>query len=322
MLDPKRVNFPLLLLSFMLSVLLWSHVKQTIKDEQPPGGTFSFSVELKPRNLPPNSVIVGTIPPRVNFTAIGPIDEQRKINPANLSAFVDLSERPKDNRYLVRLEATTDYRVQWQPMNLRIPITIEKEISRKFTVDVEPIGDFKLQNYRYDGSTCDPASITVTGAESVIDSIKRVRAYLNLGTVESDNSQRAKVELLDAKDSPVTNASLSSDTVVVSAVIAPRPPQRSLLLQPVWAGAPEFGSTVSDYQFTPAQVSVEGPADVLANLSVINTKPINITGIRETTVVPVELDLPPGIRLTKQEPVTVKVFIKQSGQSPNTPGNR
>ena len=57
-------------------------------------------------------------------------------------------------------------------------------------------------------------------------------------------------------------------------------------------------------------------------MSVINTKPINIAGIRETAVVPVELDLPAGIRLTKQEPVTVKIFIKQSGQSPNTPGNR
>jgi len=312
--DFKRINFPILLLSFALAVLLWMHVKT------PPdgsiAGTFSFSVELRSRNMPAGYVVVGNLPSRVTFTAFGKPEEQRKINPSNLSAFVDLSEQPKDGRYLVRLESTNDYNVQWQPTNLRIPILLEKQVSRSIPIEVEPVGNFKLENYRYDGATSDPNTVTITGAQSIVERVRRARAYLSLTAVEIDSEQRARVELLDEKNSPVDNVTLSTDSVSVRAIIAPRPPKRSLLIQPVWSGSPEFGATVSNYEFDPAQVSVEGPADVLANMSVINTKPINISGLTQTTTLPIELDLPVGIRLTKPEVVTVKVTLKRPLQEP------
>lgn len=320
MFDIRRVNFPILMLSFLLSVLLWNHVKSLTSPAAAAGGPATFSVELEIRNRPTGTVIVGDVPKRVTFSAYGTPEEQSKININYLKAFVDLSDKPADGRYLVRLETTSEYEVQWTPMNYRIAMTLDKEISRQINVDVEAIGSFKLQEYRYDGATSDPGTVTVSGASSLVNKVKKVRAYLNLTTLETSNSQSTKIEALDEKDSPVPNISLSTDTVTVRAFVAPRPPRRSLLIQPVWNGTPEFGSTITDYQFTPAQVSVEGPADVLANLSVINTKPINIEGLRESTTLTVELDLPAGIRLTKPETISLKVFVKSSA-SPPPPSN-
>ncbi len=322
MFDVRRVNFPILLLSFALSILLWMHVKSLSGAGSLQPGPSSFSVKLELRSQPSGTVIVGYVPENVTFTAIGPIEEQRKINLSYLSAFIDLSEKPADGRYRVRLETTSDYKVEWRPADLRIPVLLEKEVSRRINIEVEAIGDFKLQDYRYDGAASDPQSVSISGAESLVAKVKRARAYLNLTALENNNTQRAKVELLDDKDSPVANVILSSDTVTVRAFIAPRPPRRSLLIQPNWSGNPEFGTTISDYEFMPAQVNIEGPADVLANMSVISTKPINIEGINQTTSIQVELDLPPGIRLTKPEVVTVKVFVKSSGASPNNPGGQ
>jgi YbbR domain-containing protein len=256
----------------------------------------------------------------VTFTAFGPIEERRKIDPADLNAYIDLSEPPRAGRYLVRLETRADYRVTWQPTDMRIPVVLEEEVSARINVDVEAIGNFSLRNYRYDGATSDPASITIKGAKSLVAKVKRARAYLDLNNLESNNAQEAQVELLDDKDTPVNNLSLSTDKVSVRAFIAPRPPRRSLLIQPVWSGTPKFGSTIADYEFTPAQVSVEGPADVLANLAVINTKPINIDGLEQTTTIAVELDLPEGIRLTKAEAVSVKIFLKSVNPPPTTTG--
>ena len=320
MFDIRRVNFPILLLSFLLSVLLWNHVKSVTEPISTTSGPSTFNVPLEVRNQPAGTVIVGDLQKTIIFRAFGTPEEQSKINIAYLKAFVDLSEKPADNRYLVRLETTSEYKVSWTPPNQRISITLDKEISRQINVDVEAIGSFKLQDYRYDGATSDPGTVTVSGASSLVNKVKRVRAYLNLTTLETSNSQSTKVEALDEKDSPVPHVSLSTDTVTVRAFVAPRPPKRSLLIQPVWNGTPEFGSTITDYQFTPAQVSVEGPADVLANLSVITTKPINIDGLRESTTVTVELDLPAGIRLTKPETISLKVFIKSSA-SPPPPSN-
>ncbi len=316
MFDIRRVNFPILLLSFALSVLLWTHVKNSIAPIDAKGGIFTFDLNLEIRNPPEGMIIVGDVPKVVTFHASGTPEQQMKINRAYLSAYIDLSEQPSDGRYLVRLEAPTEYEVEWNPKNMRIPITLDREITRRINVDVEAIGSFKLQDYRYDGATSDPATITISGASSLVNRVKRVRAYLNLTTLETNNSQTTKLEPLDDKDSPVSNVSMSTDTVTVRAFVAPRPPRRSLLIQPVWNGTPEFGTTITDYEFTPAQISVEGPADVLANLAVINTKPINIDGMRETTTIAVELDLPDGIRLTKPETVSVKVFVKSSGPPP------
>lgn len=321
MFDVRRVNFPVLILSFVLSILLWNHVKSITTPTAPTGGPSTFNVELEIRNQPAGTVLVGDVPRTVTFRAFGTPEQQSKININYLKAFVDLAENPKDNRYLVRLETTSEYEVQWSPINLRIPITLDKEISRQVSVDVEAIGSFKLQDYRYDGATSDPGSVTVSGASSLVNKVKRVRAYLNLTTLETNSSQPAKIEALDEKDSPVPNITLSTESVTVRAFVAPRPPRRSLLIQPVWNGTPAFGSTISDFSISPAQVNVEGPADVLANLSIISTKPINIDGLKESTSVTVELDLPTGIRLAKPETITIKIFVKTSSPPPPATGN-
>jgi YbbR domain-containing protein len=313
MFDFRRTNVPILLLSFALSLLLWMHVKSLSEAATPPSGPSVFNVNLELRNQPAGTVVVGDVPSSIPFTALGPTEEQRKINPDYLKAFIDLSEKPPDGRFLVRLETTAEYKVNWRPTNLKLPVKLEQEISKRIEVKVEAIGDFKIEGYKYDGVTSDPSVITVTGASSQVEKVKLARAYFNLAAIGENNAQRAKVELLDEKESPVSDVAMSTDTVTVSAVIAPRPPRRSFIIQPNWTGAPEFGSTVADYEFTPAQVMVEGPADILANLSVINTKPINIDGLKETAVIPVELVLPQGIRLSNPQEVSVKVFIKGPG---------
>jgi len=315
MFDFRRINFPILLLSFSLSILLWMHVKSLTENSEVRPGPSSFTVSLELRNQPAGTVVVGDVPTNVTFTASGDLNEIRKIDANYLKAFVDLSTKPVDGRYKVVLETTADAEVKWSP-DRWIPVNLEPEVTSRVTVSIEPIGDFTLTDYRYDGATSDPTTITVTGAKSVVERVKRARAYLNLGALASDYTQRAKVEVLDDKDTPVSDVALSTETVTLRATVAAKPPRRSLLIQPVWNGTPEMGSTVIDYEFTPAQVTVEGPADVLANLSVLNTKPINIEGIKETSTIQVELDLPQGIRLTNPGKVEVKVFVKGAGPAP------
>lgn len=319
MLALRRINFPVLLLSFALATLLWMHVKNITSVTSPTTGTSAFSVDLELRNQKPGTVIIGDVPSNVTFTAIAPLEEQRKININDLKAFVDLAEKSADGRYRVRLETTGDYEVRWQPSNLRIPIQIEDEVSRQIEVEVEAIGNFQLKDYRYDRATSDPRVISIRGAKSIVGKVKRARAYLNLSALGEDNSQKSKVELLDSQDSPILNVSLSTDIVTLRAIVAPQLPRRSLIIQPVWTGTPEFGTTIADYEISPKQISVEGPADVLANLQVLETKPINIQGIRDAATIQVELALPPGIHLTNREAVSVKIFVKKSG-APN-PGN-
>lgn len=322
MLGLRRINFPVLLLSFALAVLLWMHVKNVVGAAGPTLGPSSFSVDLELRNQPSGTVIVGEVPSNVTFTAIGSLEEQRKINISYLKAFVDLAEKPADGRYRVRLETTADYQVEWRPADLRIPITLESEVTQRVMVDVEEIGTLRLQDYRFIGSTSEPREITIRGAKSQVAKVKRARAYLNLGALDEENSQKAKVELVDEKESPISNVSLSTDVVTLRALIEPRAPRRSLAIQPVWSGKQAFDIKITEFEFSPREVIVEGPADLLANLRVIYTKPINVEGITQTTTIPVELELPADVRLTKKEAITIKVFVVKSGEPPNNSGGQ
>lgn len=315
--DLRRINFPILLLSFGLSLILWSYVKTLNRPEAKASGTFTLTT-IETRNLPPGSALVGAIPPSVTFTAIGAEEERTRIDAKNLKAYIDFARPARDGRFVVRLEAPVDYNVAWTPKEVPTTLKLEEETSSTLPITVEAVGQFTMQNFRYDGATTEPAAITFTGAKSYVEKVKKVRAYLNLADVQGQNAVRSKIELLDENGIPVSGVRPSAEEVSIRAIVAPRPPRRSLLIQPVWHGVPQFGFTISDYAITPAQVSVEGPADVLANLSVINTKPIEIEGIHETATVSVELDLPPGIRLTRPEPISIKIYIKSSGTSPPT----
>lgn len=316
----RRINFPILLISFTLSLILWSYVKLLNQPETVLSGSFTLPVANP--SIPPGYALVGTLPQTVTFTAYGPHEERVKIDPSRLKAYVDLTRPTKDGVYVVRLEAPPEYSVTWQPLQVATTVKLEKEVTEMRPVNVETIGTFNLQDFRYDGATAEPSTVAVTGASSLVEKVKRVRAYLNFSDLSERSSTRStKLEAVDKNNLAVEEVHLSTDSVTIRAILTPRPPRRSLLIQPTWQGTPEFGSTISQYVFTPSQVSVEGPADLVANLSTIYTKPINIEKLNQTTTMPVELDLPPGTRLTHPETITVKIFVKSSGPSQGPPGN-
>jgi|GEM_PF-5792456 len=314
-----RVNFGILFVSFAMALILWSYVQKLNQPETAVTGSFTLPVAAP--SLPPGYAMLGTLPQTVTFTAYGSHEDRVRVDPDRLRAYVDLTRPTKDGVYVIRLDAPSDYNVTWQPIQIATNVKLEKEVTETRQVVVETIGTFNVQDFRYDGATAEPSSVAVTGASSLVAKVKQVRAYLNFGDLSERSSTRStKLEAVDKNNLAVEDVHLSADSVTIRAILTPRPPRRSLLIQPTWQGTPEFGTTISQYVFTPSQVSVEGPADLVANLSTIYTKPINIEKLNQSTTMPVELDLPPGTRLTHPETISVKIFVKSSGPS-TTPHN-
>ena len=65
----RRANIPILLLSFVLSSLLWMHVKSLSLANVAQTGNSTFTLNLELRNQPPGTVVLGDVPPTVTFTA-------------------------------------------------------------------------------------------------------------------------------------------------------------------------------------------------------------------------------------------------------------
>lgn len=319
MADLRRVNFPILLLSFALSLILWSYVQALSQPDANVTGTYNLLVET--RNLPDRNVVVGTLPQTVTFTAMGPSEERSRINPDKLRAYVDLSRPLKDGTFVIRLETLEPYNVTWRPLQIGTNIKVEPEDTKPFNVTITSIGTFKLQDFRYEGANAEPNSVLITGPVSLLAKIKTVAAELDLTGLTDHSSRQLKIEAYGENGLAISGVHISTDTVAVRPILTPRPPRRSLLIQPNWTGTPEFGFTISDYAFNPAQVSIEGSSDAVANLSVIYTKPINIDKLNQSVTYPVELDLPPGVHLTRPETIEIKIFVKSSGPGPERLNN-
>jgi YbbR domain-containing protein len=74
------------------------------------------------------------------------------------------------------------------------------------------------------------------------------------------------------------------------AVTLDRLDRKSIRLKPVLTGKPAPGYRVRDVSVNPLRVTLEGPAGVIGSFAVLQTLPIDVNGLRETTTVEPRID--------------------------------
>jgi YbbR domain-containing protein len=87
---------------------------------------------------------------------------------------------------------------------------------------------------------------------------------------------------------------------------------RTLTVQPVVQGAPAEGYMVAGTTMEPAEVEVRGPSRALANLTTVDTEPIDVSGLRHNRRVETRLSLPEGVKV--QGIATVEARVKVESQ--------
>jgi YbbR domain-containing protein len=119
------------------------------------------------------------------------------------------------------------------------------------------------------------------------------------------------VQVLDADGKPVSGVTSEPDVVTIRPVTAPAPADRGLLVVATWKGQPAFGFRVKDYEILPKQVQLKGSPDVVSRYSTIETEPIDLTGIKNTTIVNAHLKrLPQKAGTVLSDSVKVRIVIE------------
>jgi YbbR domain-containing protein len=73
-------------------------------------------------------------------------------------------------------------------------------------------------------------------------------------------------------------------------VMLDRLDRKTIRLKPVLTGKPAPGYRVRDVSVNPLRVTLEGPAGVIGSFAVLQTLPIDVNGMRETTTVEPRID--------------------------------
>ena len=210
-----------------------------------------------------------------------------------------------------------------------IPIEIEDVDSAKFPISVD-VGDTQpAKEYEIGERSADPATITVSGPESLIQKISSVVAKVDVSGMSESGTVKGTLVVIDKNLDEMTETQMNFLTFEtgsreVDVQIKLWRKQTGVKLEAGYTGTPAHGYQVTEVTTTPEEITVAGSEKALADLAANGNKitipddMINIDGQSQDTDITVDInDLltdEPEMRITSSaETVTVHVSILPNG---------
>ena len=159
--------------------------------------------------------------------------------------------------------------------------------------------------------------VNIAGSEQDVARVKNVAASLDLTRVRINGAYAVKVQVLDEDGKAISGLEVSPETVTIRPVTAPAPADRGLLVVPNWKGQPAFGYRVKDYEVVPKQVQLQGSPDIVSRYSTVETEPVDLSGLKSTTVLTARLKrFGTRVGTLAVESVKIKVVIEAAPIEP------
>lgn len=155
-----------------------------------------------------------------------------------------------------------------------------------------------------------PASVSVTGAASIVDKVDSVRADVEIQSSGIDVDEDVQLVPVDKLGNQVTPLDVSPQTAHVTIAVFSDRQTRTLPVNAVITGTPAAGFEIESVTVIPQAALVAGDADQLSQLVRVDTDPVPMTGISADETVRVNLALPTGVVAVGDDSVSVTVTIR------------
>lgn len=300
--------------SLFFAVVLWLQIQPLYN----PDRERELSVPLTLRNLPPGLVAVQA-PETVRVIVSGTAAELEGVDSSDFMASMDMTgARP--GAIEETLAVSGPQRPSISARAARPTLTLQlarlERTSRLVTLETTGVPS---DEFLYENSAVEPETVTLVGADVALARVDRVRVLLDLSQIQPKSQFTLNVETLDNEGRPVLGVESEPATVRVSPAVGAAPTVRQALVNPVFSGQLPVGVTIESYEINPIQVTLTGPSTQLARVSKVDTQPISLAGITETTTRQAGLVIPPGMRASGPRTVQVRIVVSvQPSQPPPT----
>lgn len=174
-----------------------------------------------------------------------------------------------------------------------IKLNLDKKIVVQRPVTASITGNPK-GGLAYLDAVLTPTDVILTGAESIINTVKTVKVDIDIAGVDVSVNKRLSVRLLDKDGKDVRGIQLDNPLINVNVPIANT---KRVPIQLVLQGEIPEGYVITNKQIQPKEILVTGNQETLDNLIAINTTAQSINGLTENITLKVILDMPAGIQL-------------------------
>ncbi len=295
------------MLALILAIVIWAIAIRL--NDPVEGRTLEVVVEVVGK--PADATIVEHPPESVLVTFQGPVSALEQLSPGDFSATIDLSSVPfGDSVAPIRVAGGNELIELMSVFPESAQLKLEQIVTRDIPVFVQVRGEV-ARGHRVGEARLAPETVQVTGPADRVERLAEGRVIVFVDNEREDLSDLRRPTFYDTQGDVASVVGLTLNPTEVE-VIVPVQELAGFAEKPVtvnWVGEPATGYRLLDVRVEPSSVQATGASGILEGLR-IQTEPIDITGLTETTVQQVALDLPEGIGLVEIQPLVVTVEIE------------
>lgn len=158
--------------------------------------------------------------------------------------------------------------------------------------------------------TVRPQSVVVEGPRTLLNSVSKAIASVDVSDSTDDINVTVPIRLVDDEGNSIRGASTNISVVDIS---IPVYKVKSVPIELQTTNQLPENYEIIDVNINPSKIDIVGKEDVLANINSIDTLLVDINTLIANRNVPVELNIPEGIRLyNPDEKVTVTLNIDET----------
>lgn len=315
-------NFGLKLLAFLSAVIMWFLVVNI--DDPVRSETYSdipvtvINEEVVTESNRTYQIVDDTQTVDVTVTAKG--SDLKKISAEDIVATADMKELSLGTQIPIQISIEgKDYDDAYStPRNLQVKI--DEEAKNNFPITPTTVGTVR-EGYVIGELSANPEKVTIRGPKTVINSISRVCAEVNVSGLSENSTLEATLILYDTNNNVIDQTLLANnlgDEGVTVDVELFQTKNVALKFDTSRLSVAE-GYSISGISYEPQEVQVSGEEDVISSLSEIRipAEELDKTGLTQRTEVTIDIQpyLPEGVSLTDVNANNVVVVI-----SVNQPG--
>ncbi len=253
------------------------------------------------------NLVVSGLPDTVNLNVKGSkalVQSAKTLK--DFQVYVDLNDIGiGDHQVKVKIDKISDkLDVKLDPEFVNV--SVQEKVTKEFSVDPEFNESLLSKGFEAEGLAVKPKTVKVTGSKDDVESIRYVKATLNIDEEINENiTKEARVQVLDRE---LNKLDVQIDPEVVDVTVSVINPSKDVPVVIKQKGSLPKGTKLKSISVDPKEATIFGRQKLLDSISELIAE-VDLSKITKDTTIKVPLKLQDGLNKVAPEDVNVKIDV-------------
>ncbi len=290
------------LTALITAIVLWF----IVMNEQNPPADATYSVPLHVRNVQAEHFISHNNE-SVEIVVRGPRSIVGAASADEFYAYIDMAQLPTGN-HKMKVHVVT-------PSGLELigatpdkcDVTLDKMITEKRKVELAYSG-LATEGVKVDEVKMNVEEVTLDGPSLVLGRVAKIVAHIDLAKKEQDFSEEAALKAVDSEGQEITGLTITPSKSMIKGKVISVPVNKTVDVNFQMVGNMPAGLALKSIKADTDQIVISGYRPNLENIAALNTEPLDLSNVTDSTTVQLRVILPEGIT-TEQKTINVSVDV-------------